>query len=55
MTDLDHLFDSLRDVATYGSQLMSKNRRFSEPINFFVASPFRNGLQYRNSNFKKIE
>ena len=33
----------------HGNQLKSQNLRFS-PKKFFVALPFRNGLEYRNAN-----
>jgi len=38
----------------HGSQLKSKNRRFYEPI-YFVALTFGKGLQYRNSDFKRLD
>ena len=37
----------------HGNQLKSKNRRFPGPI-YFVVLPFGNGLQYRNSDFKRF-
>jgi len=38
----------------HGNQLKSKNLRFYGPI-YFVALPFGNGLQYRNSDFKRLD
>ena len=37
----------------HGNQLKSTNWRFYGPI-YFVALPFGNGLQYRNSDFKRL-
>ena len=37
----------------HGNQLKSKNWRFFGPI-YFVTLPFRNGLQYRNSDFNRL-
>jgi len=37
----------------HGNQLMSKNQRFYGPI-YFVLLPFGKGLQYRNSDFKRL-
>jgi len=39
---------------SHGNQLKSKNRRFYGPI-YFVALPFAKGLQYRNSDFKRLD
>jgi len=38
----------------HGNQLKSKNRRFLGPI-YFVVLPFWNRLQYRNSDFKRLD
>jgi len=38
----------------HGNQLKSKNWRFYGPI-YFVAMSFGNGLQYRNSDFKRLD
>jgi len=38
----------------HGNQLKSKNWRFYGPI-YFVSLPFGNGLQYRNSDFKRLD
>jgi len=52
MTDLDFFFDSSRDFAMATNQ-SRKIGVFRGPF-YFVALPFRNGLQYRNYRFKKI-
>jgi len=52
MTDMN-LFLFLKGRC-HGNQLKSKNRRFYGPI-YFVALPFGNGLQYRNSDFKILD
>jgi len=38
----------------HGNQLKSKNQFFPGPI-YFVALPFGNGLQHRNSDFKRFK
>jgi len=52
MTDLDLFFDSSRDVAMATS--WSKKNRCFFLTNLLVALPFRNALQYRNSDFKRL-
>jgi len=37
-----------------GNQIQSKNRRFYGSI-YFVPLPFENGLQYRNTDFKRLD
>jgi len=53
MTDLDLLFWFFKGRC-HCNQLKSKNRRFYGPI-YVVALPFGNGLQYRNSDFKRLD
>jgi len=38
----------------HGNQLNWKNPHICEPI-YYVALPFRDGLQYRNSDFKRLD
>jgi len=53
MTDLDLFFDSSRDVAVATNY--SKNIGvFYRPI-YFVMLPFQNGLEYRNSDSKRLD
>jgi len=54
MTDLDLFFEYLRDICHAICQLKSKNRVFFWPIHF-VALQFGNGLQYCNSDFKRLD
>ena len=56
MTDLDLFFDSSRDVAKMPWQpiKVEKFGVFCRPI-YFVALPFGNGLQYRNSDFERLD
>jgi len=39
----------------HGNQLKLKNPRFLRTNLLFVALPFGNGLQYRNSDFKRLD
>jgi len=54
MTDLTPLFRWLRDVAMATSFMLKicQIGLFSAPL--FVALAFRNGLQYRHSDFKRF-
>jgi len=53
MTDLDLFFDFSSNVAMATNH--SKKSSFITDQFTFVALPFRNGLQYRNSDFKRLD